>query len=187
MASLRMGPSLDKCTDMGPVVDQRQFNDVTHHIERAPCCVQRVQHLRFAIRKRLELRHARLDSEDLPLVLVESASLAQRLPRIRALHPCRLSVAALHALFSGCQAGKRLLPLGVPADHVANAQDEPVRLLLQRVHTQSPLRLVETQKRTLRLGLSSSKVACPERGLRLGQRGGELRTACVAWRTPSKM
>lgn len=35
MASLRMGPSLDKCTDMGPVVDQRQFNDVTHHIERA--------------------------------------------------------------------------------------------------------------------------------------------------------
>ena len=52
-----------------------------------------------------------------------------------ALHPCRLSVAALHALFSGCQAGERLLPLGVPADHVANAQDEPVRLLLQRVHT----------------------------------------------------
>ncbi len=35
MATLRLGPSLDKCTDMGPLVDQRQFDDVTHHIERA--------------------------------------------------------------------------------------------------------------------------------------------------------
>jgi acyl-CoA reductase-like NAD-dependent aldehyde dehydrogenase len=35
MATLRVGPSLDKCMDMGPLVDQRQYDDVMHHITRA--------------------------------------------------------------------------------------------------------------------------------------------------------
>lgn len=33
--TLRVGVSLDKCTDMGPLVDERQYNDVMHHINRA--------------------------------------------------------------------------------------------------------------------------------------------------------
>jgi hypothetical protein len=35
MGTLRVGNSLDKCTDMGPLVDQRQYDDVMHHINAA--------------------------------------------------------------------------------------------------------------------------------------------------------
>ena len=35
MKTLRVGNSLDKCTDMGPLVDQRQYDDVMHHINQA--------------------------------------------------------------------------------------------------------------------------------------------------------
>lgn len=35
MMTLRLGQSLDKCTDMGPLVDQRQVDDVQSHIDTA--------------------------------------------------------------------------------------------------------------------------------------------------------
>ena len=35
MSTLRVGLSLDKCTDMGPLVDQRQYDDIMHHINKA--------------------------------------------------------------------------------------------------------------------------------------------------------